>query len=1120
MNNRFARFACLLVASAAPLLSQEITGAISGTITDASGAVVPGAAITVVNTATGVVAFRGTSNESGNYSAPSLPVGVYRVTVELKGFKKAEIQGITLQVDQRARVNVTLQPGEVAETVTVVGEGLGQLEAESSSVGAIINTSQVRDLPMPNRNVFNLLTLVAGVSSGGAATGINPSQLSMNGSRTLNSEFTVDGVSVVSGSTGGVQRVPSTEAVREFRVLTSGYTAEYGRTSGGFVSIITDSGTNTLHGSLYEYFRNEKLNANDYFRNLRAQNRLVDRFNQFGGKLGGPVYLPRLYNGRDRTFFFFNYEGLRRQVPFDNLSTVAPLAFRQGDFSASPVPVNDPLGNTQFPGNRIPASRLDPAAQRVLSLLPAPNSPGSPDAANGRVLNNYLNAGSTQVVDNQYTFRGDHAVSDKARFFSRFSMYKVTSPSAPILPGPLDTRVGDSVTTGYQLSTSWTHIWSPYLITEGWLGFQRNNPAIDPPSLGINVREVLGIQRSSFAATPVMNISGWAAMGINSNTYRRQIDNNYQGSFSLTWTRGNHTVKTGFQLRKNQFNVFNPGGNFAGVYNFNGQLSSPQRAAGNPIHAMSDFLLGLVKTANYDLPQPMTGRRNSNLGIFVQDDWKYSRKLTLNLGLRYELETPMTMSNNIYSRVDPVSGRLLAAGKNATRSLNLEAAKLNFAPRLGFAYSINDKTVLRSAFGVFYSQIFSNMGGVVLYPGFTVAQQFPDLGVGIAQPFRLNEGMPLIAVQDFNDPFIVERNASINNPLAASAQFGEINPMPKSMQWNFGIQRQILNGTIVDVSYVGTRGLNLPLNLPQNPIPFELGDELARLGTAADQQRARRFPTINNLSSFVHAGTSSYHSLQVKAVRQFSRTIGWQATYTFSKSIDDGSGLFPFSQPYGLDGGQFPFFNRYLDRSISSFDRPHNLAASLQYRTTGPIWLRNFTISPILLARTGLPDTITQNNVWPGVNQQRPFVVNTNSSGKAGGFTAEGTAVRYLLPTTAANFPFAPAGPFYTGTGAARTRILPAVMGNLGRNTTREPGEFNIDLAIARTFPLRERLRLEIRAEAFNFLNHTNFNGPNTGLSVQADARTGQAIFNSPGFGLITSAKSARFLQLVMRIEF
>ncbi|MBL8228281.1 MAG: TonB-dependent receptor [Bryobacterales bacterium] len=1114
------RLALILLLSVAPLVSQDINGAISGTVTDSSGAVVPNASVTVVNTATSVVAYRGSTNESGNYSAPSLPVGTYRVSVEVAGFKKAEIQGVTLQVDQRARVNVVLQPGELAETVTVVGEGLGQLESESSSLGAIINTTQVKDLPMPSRNVLNLLTLVGGVSSGGAATGINASQLSMNGSRTLNSEFAVDGVSVVSGSTGGVQRVPSTEAVREFRVLTSGYTAEYGRTSGGFVSIVTDSGTNDMHGSLYEYFRNEKLNANDYFRNLRGQNRPVDRYNQFGGKLGGPVYLPKLYNGRDRTFFFFNYEGLRRQVPFNNLSTVAPQAFRAGDFSASPIPVNDPGTNTPFAGNRVPQSRLDPAAMKVMSLLPTPNSPGTEDRANGRTINNYLNAGSTGVVDNQYTFRGDHSVGAKARIWGRLSMYKVTSPSSQVLPGPLDSRVGDSLTSGYQASSSWTHIWSPSVITEAWLGFQRNNPAIDPPSLGINVRDVLGIQRSSYAATPVMNISGWAGMGINSNTYRRQIDNNYQGSASLTWTRGNHTVKTGFQLRKNQFNVFNPGGNFAGIYNFNGQLSSPQRAAGNPIHAMSDFLLGLVKTANYDLPQPMTGRRNANLGVFVQDDWKFSRRLTLNLGVRYELETPMTMSNNIYSRVDPVSGKLLAANKNATRSLNLEAAKFNLAPRIGFAYSLNDKTVLRSAFGAFYSQIFSNMGGVVLYPGFTVAQQFPDLGVGIAQPFKLNEGHPLIAVQDLNDPFIVERAASINNPLAASAQFGEINPMPKSIQWNFGVQHEVARGTIVDVSYVGTRGLNLPLNFAQNPIPFDRGDELARLATAADQQRARRFPTVNNLGSFVHAGTSSYHSLQLKAVRQFTRTLGWQATYTWSKSMDDGSGLFPFSQPYGLDGGQFPFFFRYLDRSISSFDRPHNFAASLQYRTKGPIWMRDFTVSPILLWRTGLPDTITQNNLWPGINQQRPHTVGTNGSGKSGGFAPEGTAVRYLLPTNAANFPFAPSGPFYTGSGAARTRVLPAVVGTLGRNTTREPNEFNIDLAVARTFPLKERLRLEVRAEAFNFLNHTNFNGPDTSLSVQADARTGQAIFNSPGFGLITSAKSARFMQLVLRLEF
>ena len=1114
------RSLALILCLAAASWAQDINASLSGTVTDSSGAVVPNASVQIVNANTGVVGYRGATNASGVYTAPSLPVGAYRILVESPGFKKAEITGVTLQVDQRARVNVMLATGEVAETITVVGEGLGQLEAESSSVGAIINTSQVKDLPMPNRNIFNLLTLVGGVSSGGAATGVNPSQLSINGSRTLNSEFAVDGVSVVSGSTGGVQRVPSTEAIREFRVLTSGYTAEYGRTSGGFVSVITDSGNNQFHGSLYEYFRNEKLNANNFFNNVRGQQRQTDRYNQFGGKLGGPVRIPKLYNGADKTFFFFNYEGLRRQSPFNNQSTIPVSAFRTGDFSSSPVPVFDTTGNAPFAGNRIPSSRLDAAGQKIMSLLPQPNSPGTPDSANGRTTNNFLNAGSTGTTDDQYTARVDHNIGAKARLFGRLSHFKVVSPTAETIPGPLNNSTGDSLTTGYQVSSGWTHIWAPTVITEGWLGFQRQNPAIDPPTLGINVRDVFGIQRSSYAAAPRFSISNWALMGINENTYRRQIDNNFQGALSLTWTRGNHTIKTGFQMRKNQFNVFNPGGAFAGVYNFNGELSSQQRAAGNPIHALADFLQGYVQTSNYDLPQPITGRRNTNMGTFVQDDWKVSRRLTVNLGVRHEYESPMTMSNDIYSRIDIVSGKLLVANKNASRSLDLNAAKFNFAPRVGIAYSLDDRTVIRSAFGSFYSQIFSNMGGIVLYPGFTVAQQFTDPGVGVAQPFRLAEGMPLVAVQDFNDPFLVERVATEANPLNSSAQFGEINPMPHSLQWNFGVQRELTPGTIVDVSYVGTRGLNLPLSLPFNPIPFERGDELARLGVAIENQRARRFTRLGNNNAFVHAGTSSYHSMQLKAVRQFTRSMGWTATYTFAKSMDDGSGLFSFSQPNGLDNGYFPGFFRYLDRSVSSLDRTHVLAASFQYRTGGPAWLRGFTISPILIARTGLPDTITQNNLYPGANQQRPDLIGNSLDAKAGSYTPEGVGVRTLLAPTAANFPFAPSGPFYTGAANARVRLLPATIGTLGRNTMREPGEFNIDLAVARTFPIRERLRFEIRGEAFNFLNHTNFNAPNTSLSVQADPRTGLAVFNSPTFGLITGAKSARFVQLVARLEF
>ncbi len=1105
--------------TAPKVAAQDLTGALSGTVRDSTGAVVPNVEVTVLNAATGVVAWRGRTDAVGQYLAPALGAGRYHLVCEAPGFKKAEIRDVPLQVDQRARVDAVVHPGDVVETVTVSGEALGQLESETSSLGATINTSQVRDLPLPSRNILNLLTLVGGVSSGGAATGINASQLSINGSRTLNSEFTVDGVSVVSGSTGGVQRLPSTETIREFKVLTSGYSAEYGRTSGGFVNVIVDSGTRQYHGGVYEYFRNEKLNANNFFNNLRGTPRPRDRYNQFGAKLGGPVRLPWLYDGSERTFFFFNYEGQRRKRPSTQISSIPDEAFRGGDFSRSPVPVMDPLTGRSFDGNRIPRERQDRAAARIMGLLPAPNSPGSLDAASNRRINNYVLTRSTAPSDNEHTTRVDHAFGDRARIFGRLSHFRVFGPRDIILPGPLDPAVGDSATTTYQSSIGYTHTWTPRLISEMTLGYQRNNPAIDPPTLGMDARSEFGIDRVTGNAAPRFNISGFRELGINENTYRRQIDNNYQATGGLTWVRGAHTAKFGFSLRKNQFNVFNPGGNFTGIYNFNGEVTSPTRTAGNPVNALADFLLGQIQTAVYSLPQPITGRRNTNLGLFAQDDWRLSRRLTLNLGLRYEYESPMTIANDMYSRISPVTGRLLVARKNASRSLDVQADKLNFAPRAGLAWSLDDRTVVRSAFGVFYSQIFSNLGGIVLYPGFTVTQNFTDQGVGVPQPFTLREGVPLIAVQNFDDPFFVERQASPSSPLSSSAQFAEISPLPYSMQWSLGVQRDLGGGIIADASYVGTRGLHLPLSLPFNQVPFERAEEIQRLGSAVETQRARPFPNVGGFGAFVHAGTSSYHALQLKAVRQFSKRFSFLSTYTWSKSLDDGSGIFSFSQPNGLDTGQFLGLFRNLDRGLSSFDRPHTFALAVQYTTRGHWLWRGIQFNPIFIARSGLPDTITQNNLHPAASQQRPSVVGTNGGGYALRLTSEGTAIRSLLSPTDPNFPFLPTGPLFTGTGAARRLVLPVSIGNLGRNTTREPREVNLDISVARRFALTERLGLQIRAEAFNLMNHTNFTGPNTGLSVIADP-AGRPVFNSPGFGLITGAKSARFMQLVARLEF
>lgn len=1100
---------------------QTLTGAISGTITDASGAIVPHATVTVTNADTGVIPWRGTSNELGIYSAPALPVGSYRVRVELAGFKKEEVDGIRLLVGQRARVDVSLTPGEVSETVTVVGEAMGRLEAETSSMGTVINTNQLKDLPMPSRNVLNLLTLVGGVSSGGAATGISGSQLSINGSRTLNSEFTVDGVSTLSGQLGS-PAMPSTEILREVSVLTAAYSAEYGRTSGGYVNAVTQSGTNELHGGLYEYFQNEKLNANNFFNNLRGIARPRSRSNELGGKVGGPVWIPGVYNGRERTFFFFNYVRYPfRRSTSTTTSTIPDEMFRTGDFSNSPVLVYDPLSGAPFAGNRLPSNRIDSAARRVMGLLPASNSPGSIDAASGRRINNFVNTVTTIPISYEYTARVDHSFGSQARIYGRATRSYGEGLGAETIPGPLDPGKYSSISSNLQGSMGYTHIITPTLIVEARIGANRLNPQLNPPNFDLDVPAILGIQRAVGRAVPRISVSGFTEYGYPSGTLSRQVTNTYNAAASATWVRGGHTMKFGFQLRKSQFNVFNAGSGYTGTYAFDGSITSGTKTAGNPVTALADFLLGHIKTSSYTLPQPLTGRRSRNFGLFLQDDWKITRRLTMNVGLRYEYESPIREIHDLYSRVSSADGRLLVAGKNASSTLDLGSDRVNFGPRLGFAYSVNDKTVVRSAFGIFYSMVFNNLGGNVQFPGFTVTQTYPNLGVGVPQPFTLSQGHPIPIAEASVDPFAVERAASPASPLSAYDQFGEVSPLPSSIQWNWGIQRALGSGVVVDLSYVGSRGTHLPLYQYFNQVPFERGEEVARDGTSLFRQMTRMNPNVNGVGAFTHAGTSSYHSLQLKGTRQFTRGLAFMGTYTFSKSIDDGSGLFGASLPNGLDRGQFPHVFGFLNRSVSAFDRPHNVALALQYTTPGPRILRGWEISPIFIARDGLPQTIRQNNLHPSAgHQQRPSVINTNGGGYAPQMTSEGTAIRYLLPTSDPNFPFIPSGPLFTGSGASRKLILPFVMGNLGRNTMRAPGEVNLDLSVGRRFKLHEKLSMQVRAEAFNALNHTNLNGPNTALTVVADSTGTRAVFNAPSFGLITSAKAARFMQLVLRLDF
>jgi hypothetical protein len=1118
-----------LLAAGVCAWAQGVTGSISGTVSDPTHAGIQGAGVAIANSDTGVVVWSGKTNEAGVYRAPDLPVGNYNIAVEAAGFKRQQVQNVHLAVDQRADVGVAMQLGEIAETVKVEGTTAGQLATDTSSLGNTITPTQVQDLPLPSRNVLNLLALTPGVSSGGDITGqsgLSTSQLSINGSRTLNTDFLLDGVSVVTGSTGGPQTLPPVDSIHEFKVLSSSYSAEYGRSSGGMITLVTNSGANQYHGAAYGYFRNEALDANNYFSNVIAKPRSEDRYNLFGGKIGGPLNLPH-YKAANKTFFFLNYEGLIQASPYSNTSSVPYGAYATGNFSGSPTVVDDPLSKTPFPGNAIPGNRINSAAPKILSLVPAPNSPGTPNTADNIATNNFVSIGSSHPTNNTGVARLDEAVNDTTRIFGTFVHFNNYSPLQPVFPGsPLDSAVGNSSTTGYESTLGLTRIWGPTLVTDVRFGFFRNNSEIAPPSAGINVQQTLGIGTSYGIAAPEINISGFSMLGTNTNTQRTQIDNNYQVDVNNSKSVGNHLIQFGVQLRKNEFDDLNPTGDVNGIYTFNGSISNPKNSSGDAITALADFLLGDIQTASYSLPQPLIGRRNRNLGLYLQDDWKIRRNLTLNLGLRWEYESPFTAAHNEYSRIDPTTGQVLFAGQNASSTLNLSGARLNFAPRVGFAYTPFSKTVIHAGFGIFYAGIFSDLGGQVLFPGYTVVQAFSNLGTGIAQPFSLSQGMPSVVANNPKNPQanIAQFNGP-SNPLTVTDYdgFTQTNRLPYAEQWNFGIQREVAKGIIADASYVGSHGVHLAINLPTNQVPYNVATDnaLAQANTTLTTQEARPFPGIGSFNSLNMEGTASYDAFQASVHRQFGGNSTFVVNYTWSKSMDDASGIYSFSQPSGLNLGEFPAQFLNINKSLSEFNRKNDVTAAFQYRTKGNKWVRNFQIFPMFSAHSGLPLYVGQSNenaAQTGTNQQRPNLVGPGTS-LYSPEVPNGTGVQYLIPDTAANFPLAPTGPYFIGSGASRVMAIPTSIGNLGRNVYNAPGQLDLNVSVGRAFDIGERLKFTVRMEAYNALNHTNFSAPSSSLALTTNTGN-QVIFNSTSFGLITAAGQARFLQLAARFDF
>ena len=1129
--------------------AQNTNATIRGEVVDPTGALVPGAQVTVVNKDTGVTVFNGKTDSAGTFVAPQVIPGPYKITVASPGLKESVFDNLIATVAQVASVNIKMELGAATETVTVQSKG-EELDRSTSDISTLIAPSEVQNLPLQRRSTENLLTFIPGVTHGGAGDSPSTSQLSINGSRTLNTEVLLNGVSTIVASTGTPATLPSPDGVDSFRAITTNAPAEYGRTSGAVISVNTVSGTNVYHGSLYFLMRNEDFDANTYFNKLTPANgqpqtpRGKDRFFQAGGSLGGPIRIPWLFNGHDKAFFFFNYD--RTITPASTVLnfTVPTAAQRAGDLSAALAPL-DINGNKRTPqqlyypgprgaaggtttaaitGNNI-AGLLDPASVAIMKLLPLPNTTGVYDPVNNRYTGNWTSQQNLSGNYQRIVGRVDITPTPKDRLSFNIYRYTTTTPNAISWNSQLLNTTWDCTCNNAWLpSVDYTRTWSSTLVTDLNMGFFRNVVLRNPPGQVGNVSQTVGIASLPLNQMPEITDPGFSNIGADTNTNQVNITNTFTPFGTVTKTYGPHTFRAGASLRKNQFNSYNPAASPEGTIAFDGSLTN-HGTGGTATTGIADFMLGEIKTASYEQPMPETGRRNYNFGVFLQDDWRVSPKLTLNLGLRYEIEGSLYIATNIYSRFNPNTGALLVAGQNGvSRSLNVSEPKADFSPRIGLAYSVDNKTVIRAAFGTFYGTIFQNLGGQLAYPGYDNSPSYNNIGTAIAQPFSLSQGIPLVAAIPLSNPGLALANSTAANPYSPSGvSFNELNPMALVEQWNFGIQRQLPLSLTLEANYVGNHALHLAYIVPANIVPLSSVDAVTLANSTATTQAALPFPTIKSFSVVDGVGNSNYNALQVTVKRQFDKSLALLSNYTYAKEEDDGSTIYNFSAPNGTANAQYTADgpSRAKDFTVGNIDVKHTLNIAIVYTTPGPWWVRDWHISPVFVGHTGLPINITQTNEISNVSQQRP---NGNPQGVilAHPYLNGNVLQYYDSPTTdKTNFALTPSGPVYATLSGVRTRIVSTGFGNVPRDSNRAPGEVDFDASVAKDFPIYRKLKFQIRFDAFNVINKTNFTSPSGSLSVGETALPNVADFQgSTGFGRISGTQNPRQLQASTRLFF
>jgi len=1064
-------FVRVLTAGFLPLLfgpalrAQQTTADILGTVMDMSGGVLPGVKITAHNLAI-AADFTAISDNAGNYVIPLLPVGRYSIRAVAPGFKTWTVPEVALAIGDRLRQDIRLEVGGLEQAVEVTASSPA-LQTDSSSLSNLINSNALQDLPLNGRNFVVLAQLTAGSAEGeptGLPSGTRPddrrltSAVAVNSQPTSFNNFLIDGMDDNERFIGTVIVKPAVDALQEMKVQTSLYSAEFGRTAGGVINFVTKSGANEYHGSLFEFFRNQHMDARSFFAGAKPPYHQ----NQYGGSIGAPIR-------QNRVFYFADYEGFRLRQGQAFVDTVPTVAERQGNFAGinaifDPLSTTSQSTRTRFPGDQIPANRMNPIALNLINLYPFP--------ATGGLVNNYTYQPLKEQNNDTFDGRVDYRFSSANNAFARYSFNNtntVIPPGCPVASNGISPvcDTGRSGTAhqraqGAQLNDA--HVFGPRLVMELKSGYSRYEVYSLPVNYGKSVSQQIGLNGvnidSDSSGLSIISTAGLTSLGDASYIPIITINNLFQEVVGFSWQRGAHSIKFGYDLRRRQTDPFQSP-TARGQFSFNSNFTNdPTGAVTGSGNSVASLLLGFPSGTTRSKYLISPGLRNWEMAGYVQDDWRVSRWLTLNLGFRYDYYGPNSEVADRISNIDLGNGAIIIAGQNGvSASAGVKPDYRDFSPRFGFAATIAKGTVLRGGYGISFvpNMIASSMA----------LRNPPFVSLYTVTP------TPLTPINSLSDGLPLPVATSPTNPTGSLSGVAFTGANPYVQQYNFTLQRQLPLGLVATVAYVGALGRR------QYIFNGAVNVDLAPPGPGAVLPRTPYYSVFPNVSSIAIAApwyNTNYQGLQATLEHRFQNGLSLLATYTWAHSLDD--------EPSILNNPKTEYGNSYLDlRQRFTLLADYTMPFAKGAKGPAAFLAKGWGIQGVVVSTTGIPFDITNSAARSNTGgADRPNVVGDPTSGFQQSI--------YEWFNTAA---FA-SQPLYS-------------YGNLGRNVLHAPGRKSLDLAVHREFIPTERLRLQFRAEAFNITNTPPFGAPG-------------GSFGSATFGVISSAGLGRNIQLALKLLF